>query len=82
MKFCLHTLLTILLCLSSRFSSVEIRVTEKHFKIWLWNKLQIWGNVSSSHSFDRFYVVTKFILPTIDDLRLSPIGYNKECKYI
>ena len=35
-----------------------------------------------AHSFDRFYVVTKFILPTLDDLRLSLIGYNKECKYV
>ena len=32
-----------------------------------------------AHSFDRFYVVTKFIL---DDLKLSLMGYNKECKYI
>ena len=35
-----------------------------------------------AHSFDRFYVVTKFILPTLDDLTLSPIGNDKECKYI
>ena len=34
------------------------------------------------HSFDRFYVVTKFILPTLDDLKLSPISYDKECNYI
>ena len=34
------------------------------------------------HSFHRFYVVTKFILPTLDDLRLSPIKYNKECNYL
>ena len=35
-----------------------------------------------AHSFDRFYVVTKFILPTLDDLKLSPIKYDKDCKYI
>ena len=35
-----------------------------------------------AHSFDRFYVITKFILPTLDDLKLSPIGYDKDCKYI
>ena len=35
-----------------------------------------------AHSFDRFYVVTKFILPTLDDLKLSPIGYDKDCKYL
>ena len=35
-----------------------------------------------AHSFDRFYVVTKFILPTIDDLKLLPINFDKECKYL
>ena len=27
-------------------------------------------------------MVTKFILPTLDDLKLSPLKYHKECKYI
>ena len=35
-----------------------------------------------AHSFDQFYVVTKFILPTLDDLKLSPIKYDKDCKCI
>ena len=35
-----------------------------------------------THSCDRFYVVTKFILPTLDDLRLSPIKFDKEGKYL
>ena len=35
-----------------------------------------------AHSFDKFYVITKFILPTLDDLKLSPIRYNKDCTYI
>ena len=35
-----------------------------------------------AHLFDRFYVVNKFILPMMDDLNLSPINYNKECKYL
>ena len=35
-----------------------------------------------AHYFHRFYVVAKFILPTLDDLKLSPIKYDKECKYI
>ena len=35
-----------------------------------------------AHSFVRFYVDTKFILPTLDDLKLSPIKCEKECKYL
>ena len=35
-----------------------------------------------AHSFDRFNVVTSFILPMLDDLKLSPIKYDEECKYL
>ena len=35
-----------------------------------------------AHSFDRFHVITKFILPTFDDLKLYPIKYDKECQYL
>ena len=35
-----------------------------------------------AHSFDRFYVVRKFILSMLDDLKLSPIKYDKECNYL
>ena len=35
-----------------------------------------------AHSFDRFFVVTKCILPMMDNLKLSPVKYNKECNYL
>ena len=35
-----------------------------------------------AHLFDRFYVVTKFILPMMDDLKVSLIKHDKECKYL
>ena len=35
-----------------------------------------------AHSFDRFYVITKFVLPMLDDLKLYPINYDKECHYL
>ena len=34
------------------------------------------------YSFERFYVVTKFILPTIDDLKFSPVDFYSECSYL
>ena len=33
-----------------------------------------------SHSFDRFYVVTKFELPKIKDLRITMFSFNLTCK--
>ena len=33
------------------------------------------------HSFDRFYVVAKFILPSIGDLDFSKLNYDNACAY-
>ena len=33
------------------------------------------------HSFDRFYVVTKFMLPTIGDLKFSKLDFDNNCAY-
>ena len=35
-----------------------------------------------AHSFDRFYVVTKFILPSVSDLKLLPLDFNEKCNYL
>ena len=35
-----------------------------------------------AHLFKRFYVVTKFILPTMHGLKLSPINCDRECRYL
>ena len=34
------------------------------------------------HSFDRFYVVTKFILPTTGDLKFSKLDFDYTCMYM
>ena len=77
MTIYLYTILISLLYLSSRYSSVEIKtgVTENILKFGYGINYKYEGMLA--HSFDRFYVVTKFILPTLDDLKLSPIRYDK-----
>ena len=35
-----------------------------------------------THLFDRFYVVTKFILPTIGDLKFSKLNFDDTCTYM
>ena len=35
-----------------------------------------------AHSFDRFYVVTKFILPSIRDLKFCKLNYDNTCAYL
>ena len=36
----------------------------------------------SAHSFDRFYVVTTFILLSIKDVKFSKIKYDGICAYL
>ena len=35
-----------------------------------------------SHSFDTFYVVMKFVLPMMEDLKFSPIEFDSNCSYL
>ena len=35
-----------------------------------------------SHSFDRFYVVTKFELPKVQDLQFTNIPWDKGCNHL
>ena len=35
-----------------------------------------------THSFDRFYVVTKFMLPSLGDLKFSDLNYDNTCTYL
>ena len=35
-----------------------------------------------AHSFDRFYVITKFILPSLGDLHFSKLNYDDTCAYL
>ena len=34
------------------------------------------------HAFDRFYVVTKFMLPLLGDLKFSDLNYDNTCAYL
>ena len=35
-----------------------------------------------AHTFDRFYVVTKFIFPTAEDLKFSTLNFDKDYEYL
>ena len=34
------------------------------------------------HSFDRFYIITKFILPSIGDIKFSHLTFDDSCSYM
>ena len=35
-----------------------------------------------AHSFVRFYVVMKFILPTVNDINFSKLNFDGDCEYL
>ena len=35
-----------------------------------------------SYAFDRFYVITKFELPKVQDLQFTTIPYDKNCEHL
>ena len=77
MYFQLFFLLTILLCLCSRYSFIEIKpeLQKNILKFGYGINYKYEGMLA--HSFDRFYVIT-----TLDDLKLYPIRYDKDCWYL
>ena len=32
-----------------------------------------------AHSFDRFYIVTKFMLPSMEDIKFSKLNFDHTC---
>ena len=42
---------------------IMTELKKKHFKPWIWCKLQYDGMLT--HSFDRFYVVAKYEIPKV-----------------
>ena len=82
MNFHFCAVLMILLYLSSRYFSVQNRLELQKNILKFGYGINYKYEGMLAHSFDRFYVVTKFSLPTLDDLKLSPIGYDEDCKYL
>ena len=35
-----------------------------------------------AHSFDRFYVVVKFKIPKVEDLKLTTTAFDTKCNYL
>ena len=35
-----------------------------------------------AHSFDRFYIIAKFMLPSMGDLKFSNLNFDHSCTYI
>ena len=65
-----------------KYASVEIKLELKKNILKVGYGINYKYEEMLAHSFDRFYVVTKFIFPTINDLKFSTIRYDEKCEYL
>ena len=78
-----YFLVLILICLISNVSTMDINLgnlPNNVLKFGYGINFKYMGKVS--HSFDRFYIVTKFELPKVKDLNFDEIPYDAECAHL
>ena len=77
-----YSLFIIIICCIFTYTSIEIKPELKKSILNFGYGINYKYEGMLAHSFDRFYVVTKFILPTSNDLKFSKIKYNKKCEHL
>ena len=80
MKAC--SLLVIIICCIYRYTSVEIRpeLTKNILKFGYGINFKYEGMLA--YSFERLYVVTKFVFSTIKDVKFSALNFHDKCEYL
>ena len=66
------------ICFIYRYASFEIKPELRKFGFGINYKYE--GMLS--HSFNKSYVATKFILPTVKDLKFSTLTFNDKFEYL
>ena len=77
-----YSIMLIIICYICRYTSVEIKPELKKNILNFGYGINFKYKQMLAHSFNRFYVVTKFILPTINDLKFSAINFEDSCNYL
>ena len=65
-----------------RYTSIEIKLELKKNILKFGCGINFKYKGTLVHSFDRFYVLTRFILPSIKDLKFSKLNYDNTCAYL
>ena len=80
MKAC--SLFVYIICCIYRYTSTEIKPELKNNILKFGYGINYKYEGMLAHSFDRFYVVMKFILPTANDTKLSKFKFDGDCEYL
>ena len=65
-----------------QFTSVEIRPELEKNILNFGYRINFKYEGMLTHSFEKIYVVSKFILPTVNDLNFVSIDFNEKCNYL
>ena len=76
------TILFIFVCCVFEYTSVDIIPELKRNILHFGYGIHFKYEGMLAHSFHRFYVVMKFFLPIMDDLKFSPIEFDSTCNYL
>ena len=82
-KMILYLLTTILIHYVSNISTMDIDLGDLPNNVLKFGysiNYKYMGKVS--HSFDRFYIVTKFELPKVEDLKFDDTQFDAECAHL
>ena len=75
-------LICINFCYIYRYTSIKIKPELKKYILKFGYGINYKYKGMLAHSLDRFFVVTKFILPSIKDLKFSKLNYDTTCAYL
>ena len=77
----IHLIFIIIIYCICGYASVEIKTELKNILNFGYG-INFKYKGMLAHLFNRFYVVTKFILPTINELKFSRIKFNEKCEFL
>ena len=72
----------IFLCYICKYTSVEIMPEVEKNILNFGYGINLNNKGMLVHSLDRFYMITEFILPSVNDLRFSAINSDESCDYL
>ena len=80
MEFYTFVLMIIMLAMVSKGIKFNWELQKNIFKFGYGINYKYEGMLA--HSFDRFYIVTKFMLPSIGDIKFSKLNFDHTCAYM